>query len=109
MFLLGLLLTCFSVPIGINMIYSLYLVSENPYSYRFTNGFSEESVAFIAVLAFSAAIIGICLMVFGIIKRRNKAALDSIKNYKKADFCKKCNLNVSSSNGHCPICGDKLE
>lgn len=102
MFIIGLALTCFSAPIAISMF-------SNPGAYYYAYGLSESDIAPIAIISSIAAMIGICLMIFGLISRKNKAALIAVENHSKMTFCPKCNVNVVSSNGLCPICGGKLE
>ena len=70
MFLIGSCLVCFSLPVAIYMFSMLHKVTSNPYTYRFTNGFTEESVATIAILAVIAAAVGLSLMFFGYIRRK---------------------------------------
>ena len=108
MFIVGLCLTAFTLPMAINMMRNLYLVSEHPYAYRLSNGLSEEDVAIITVILFVLAIIGIVLMFFGWMKRRNQATLDSIVNCEKQNYCSHCNINISEQDTHCPVCGQSL-
>ncbi len=109
MFIIGLCLTAFTLPMAISMMRNLYLVSEHPYTYRLSYGLSEEDVATMAILFFVLAIIGIALMIFGWIKKRNKAALDSIVNAGKQNYCSNCNINVSEQDTNCPVCGKLLK
>lgn len=109
MFIIGLFLTAFSLPMAIVMMRNLYLVISHPNTYRLADGLSEEIVIIIAILCFVLAIIGIVLMVFGWLKRKNQATLDSIANAKKQNYCSHCNINVSEQNVNCPICGKSLK
>lgn len=109
MFIIGLFLTCFSLPLAISMIRNLYLVSKYPYTYHFVNGFTEENVAMMAILFTILALTGIVLMIYGWMKRRKKAALDSIANIENQNFCDNCQINVSGQLSNCPICGKALQ
>ncbi len=109
MFIIGLCLTVFTLPMAISMMRNLYLVSEHPYTYHLSNGLSEDSVAIMAILFFTLAIIGIILMFFGWMKRRNKATLDSIVNAENQNYCSHCNINVSDQDINCPVCGKSLK
>jgi len=108
MFLIGLFLTCFSLPLAISMIRNLYLVGKYPYKYYFVNGFTVETVTAMAVFFTILALTGIVLMIYSWIKRRKKAALDSIANIKKQNFCDHCQINVSEKLSNCPVCGKTL-
>lgn len=109
MFLLGLCLTVFGAPLAVTMMRNLYLVSEYPYLYHYTNGFSEESVATMAILFSFVAIAGIVLMIVGWTRRRNKAALKSIINAEAQNYCGACHINVAAQYTHCPVCGRPLK
>lgn len=109
MFIIGLCIAIFSLPLAISMIRILYLISEHPYTYRLANGMSEEAVAFMAILFAALAAIGIVLMIFGWLKRRNKATLDSIVNAGSQNYCSTCNINVSDQCTNCPVCGKALQ
>ncbi len=108
MFIIGLCLVAFALPLAISMMRNLYLVSEHPDAYYFSNGLSEKDVAIMAVLFSIVAIIGIVLMIFGWIKRRNESALASIVNAQNHNYCSRCNINVSKQSINCPICGKSL-
>lgn len=109
MFLIGSCLVGFFLPVAIYMFSMLHKVTSNPYTYRFTNGFTEESVAAIAIIAVMATVIGLCLMFIGYIKRKNSATLSTIENYEKADVCPRCRVNIASEDGKCPICGERVK
>lgn len=94
MFLAGLTMLCFSAPIAF---------------YCYVYGSTDESTGIIFMIACLVALAGAVMMVFGRMKQKNSAALKSIENNTKADFCPKCNVNVSSQNGHCPLCRNELE
>ena len=91
------------------MIKTLDLIDKHPYTYRLANGLTEETVEVLAVLFPILAIVGIVLMVFGWVKRRNKASLDSIVNVEKQNYCENCKINVSEQHSSCPICGKTLK
>ena len=109
MFIIGLCLTVFTLPMAIIMMRNLSLISEHPYTYRLSNGLSEEDVAIMAILFVVLAIIGIVLMIFGWMKRRNKATLDSIVHAENQNYCSHCNINVSEQEIKCPVCGKPLK
>lgn len=109
MFILGLCLTIFGVPLTIIMMRNLYLVSEYPYLYRYANGFSEESVMIMVILFAIVSITGIAFMILGWIKRKNKATLDSIINAETQNYCSTCNINVATQYSNCPVCGKPLK
>lgn len=94
MFLAGLSMISIAAPIAI-------------YLYAF--GSNDDSTGVMFLICCLVAIAGAVLMVFGKMSQRNAAALKSIENNTKADFCPKCNVNVSAKNGLCPICSTKLE
>ncbi len=108
MFIIGLSLTCFSVPFAIYMLDILNKTNSNPYKYQLANGITESTVENLVVLSIVMACVGVCLMIFGWVNRRNKAALNSIENHSKSNYCPNCNLNISGSSNKCPICGNKL-
>ena len=113
MFVSGLTLVGFSLPTAIYMLTLLIRVGSNPRAYRFTNGFTEESVAIIAIVATIATAVGFCLMIFGWIKQKNNATLQAIKNQAgrnqvSGSYCSVCNTNVVSKDGKCPLCGKNL-
>ncbi len=109
MFFAGLCLFCLSLPISISMIKSLDLINKHPYTYRLANGLTKETVEVLAFLFPILAIVSIVLMVFGWIKRRNKASLDSIVNGEKQNYCESCKINVSEQHSACPVCGKSLK
>lgn len=109
MFLVGSCLVGFSLPVAIYMFSMLHKVTSNPYIYRFTNGFTKESMAAIGIHAVMVGVIGLCLMFIGYIKRRNSAALSAIVNYAKEKVCPQCRVNVASEDGECPICGERVK
>ncbi len=109
MFIIGLSLTLFSIPAAIALFNILGKLRDHPYSYRLVNGLTEGNIETFAVIAVITACVGIILMIFGWMKRKNKAALTAIENQAKPDFCPKCKVNISAKGDHCPICGSKLE
>lgn len=108
MFLIGLCIASFALPFAVSMFRNLYLLSEYPSMYVTVNGFTENDIATMAVIFAVMAVIGIVLMIFGLIKRRNKAALDSIINDGKQNYCSNCNINVAADAVKCPVCGKSL-
>ncbi len=109
MFIIGLMLTLFSLTVAINLFQALEKVRNHPYLYRLANGLTESQVETYAIIAVIAACIGICLMIFGWLKRRNKAKLTAIENRAKPTYCPNCKVNISTEGEQCPICGTKLE
>ena len=107
MIVAGLCIVAFSLAIVVVMFRNLYLL-ENNFYYRMSNGLSEEGVAIIAIVFSLLTILGLVLMFFGWLKRRNKVVLDSIMNSTTEKFCRQCNVNVSKDSEYCPICGRKL-
>lgn len=94
MFLAGLSMVSLATPIAI----FLYLFGSN-----------DDSTGVMFLICCLVAIAGAVLMVFGKMSQRNTAALKSIENNTKTDFCPNCKVNVSAQNGLCPICSTKLE
>lgn len=109
MFLIGACLVGFSLPVAIYMFSMLNKVTSNPFIYRFTNGFTEESVTTIAIVSVVVSVIGLCLMFVGYVKRKNSATLRAIENRGKETVCPRCNVNVASKDGQCPICGQNVK
>lgn len=109
MFIIGLLITCFSAPVAISMLSALDKMSSVSRLRWLGIGLSKSDVEMVSIIAVVAAAIGICLMVFGIISRRNKAALRALENHSEKTFCPVCRVDTVSSNGVCPICSSKLE
>ena len=97
------------VPVAIYMFSMLHKLTSNPYTYRFTNGFTVESVATIAIIEVVVAVVGLCLMFIGYVKRKNSAVLSAIENYAKEDVCPRCRVNIASKDGKCPICGERVK
>ena len=111
MFLIGLFLVSFSLPFAIIMFSNYNKVASNS-GYRFINGFSEESVMAIVVISLIVVAIGIILMIYGWLKRKDEARQKTIQNksqQNKSNFCRMCKVNVSTSTGKCPICGNDLK
>ncbi len=108
MFIIGLCITVFALPLAVSMFRNLYLVSKYPSEYFLINGLSESDVAVMAIVFTVLTAVGIVLMLFGWIKRRNKAALDSIINAEKQNYCTNCNVNITAESTNCPICGKSL-
>lgn len=56
-----------------------------------------------------ALIVGIVLIIFAVVKSRNKNALDQLRNNEKNAIeqakCKSCGLNLSENTKICPQCG----
>ena len=107
MFLIGLFMTCFGIPISVGSFRILYILDHNSRA-RLSGGLTENDIAIVAIISALLAISGIVLMIFGKMKRRNKELSDSITNSGKLDYCKHCNCNVDSKNGICPICNQKI-
>ena len=109
MFLIGLSLMLFSLPMAIVTIRNIYLVNEYPNMYRYAEGMNDESAVIRATIFVILVSVGIALMIAAWIKRRNKATLDTIVNAQSQSFCPTCGINVSAPNTHCPICGRQLK
>ena len=109
MFIAGLSLVAFSLPIAIIMMINIYKISEYPYTYRLANGISEDTYLIVAIIFIILAVIGFVLMFFGWVQRKNKAALESIINTNNQNYCENCKINVSNEQSYCPICGKKLK
>lgn len=107
MFLIGLFMACFGIPISVWAFRILYILDNNIYA-RLSGGLTEENIATIAFIGVLLAVIGIILMIFGKMKRKNKEISDSIINSRKLDYCKNCRTNVESKEGICPICNQKI-
>lgn len=95
--------------VAINLFQALDKVRNYPYLYQLTNGLTESQVETYAIIAVIATCIGICLMIFGWMKRRNMAKLTTIENRAKPTYCPNCRVNISTEGDQCPICGTKLE
>lgn len=110
MFIVGLSFVSFFLPVAIIMFSTYNKVTSNS-GYQFANGFSEESVMAIIIVSMICVAIGVVLMVCGWGKRKNESRLKTIQNRSQQNnsrFCHTCNVNVSSSNKKCPICGNDL-
>lgn len=107
MFIIGLIMTIWGGIISIKGIKTLMLLESNN-AYRLAGGITEEQLAMSSIIWFIVAVIGIVLIIFSVIKRRNKAALDSLENSAQNTYCSDCRLNVTSKEGKCPICGKQL-
>ena len=106
MFIIGLALTIVFLPLALK---NLYLMSEHPYAYFLVDGLTEESFTAMTILFVILAMTGIVLAIFGWVKRRNKAALDSLLNSEKQNYCEHCKINVSEQYTNCPVCGNLLK
>lgn len=107
MFLAGLAMALIGFPLGIKWLLLLKKLDENPFL-SLSNGMSEEQLAAMTIVALICGVIGIVLMVFGFMKRRNTSAMNNIINTGKKTYCLHCGVNVSSEDGICPICKNKL-
>lgn len=107
MFIAGLAMTLIGLPLGIKWLLLIKELDENPF-YSLSNGMSEDGLAAMTIIAFICGIVGIVLMVFGIMKRRNAAAMNSIIYTGRKNYCPHCRVNVSSNDGVCPICKNKI-
>ncbi len=107
LFLIGLFMTCSGVPISIWAIRILYVLNTNSYA-RLRGGLTEDDILAIAMIGVLLAVIGIALMIFGKMKRKNTEISDSIINSGSLNYCPRCNANVNSRDGKCPICNQKI-
>ena len=85
-------------------VFSLYLLIgglSDIRSFVFINS-PEKNILIIIILAF-VFIAGVIMM------RSNKAALDSIVNSKKQNYCDHCKINVAGERSTCPVCGRQLK
>lgn len=108
MFITGIFMSVFGSVTFISFLSILSKVTSNPRHYRFRNGFDENTLAVLAILAFAIAVTGIVLMIFGWVKRKNQNMLDTMQNQAKQNFCPNCKVAVESKDGKCPICGRSL-
>ena len=91
-------------------VFSLYLLIgglSDIRSFVFINS-PEKNILIIIILAF-VFIAGVIMMICGGGKRSNKAALDSIVNSKKQNYCDHCKINVAGERSTCPVCGRQLK
>ena len=109
MFLIGLFIIAFALPLAITTLRNLYMVISHPLTYSFAAGMTATDVTMLAALYLALVGVGIVLMVFGWMRRKNKVALDSIKNCTKQNYCNHCNINVSDQSTICPVCGKILK
>lgn len=107
MFLIGLFMSCFGLPLSIWSFRILYVLDNNSHV-RLSGNLTEENIATAAVISILLIIVGIILMIFGKAKRKNKEIADSIINSNKLNYCQHCRTNVDSKNGICPICNQKI-
>lgn len=107
MFLVGLFMTCFGIPVTIWAARILYIL-ENHSNARLTGGLTEENIIAVAVIGLLMTVVGIFLMIFGKMKRKNQAISDSISNSGKLQYCTHCQTNVNPAEGKCPICNQKM-
>lgn len=107
MFLIGLCMTCFGVPASIWAFKILYVLDNNSHAYL-KGDLTEDDIAMIAIVGAFIAIAGICLMIFGKLKQKNKEISDSITNSTSLTYCTHCHINVNTKDGICPICNQKI-
>ncbi len=108
MFILGISLISFSIPLAVYLFLLIQEVANNPYM-RYANGITEEKLFLWIALCIILACIGLGLIFFSLYKKKNKDMLKSIENRENKSYCKYCNVNVVSSNGVCPICKRSLK
>lgn len=72
----------------------------------------EDVLLVMITISMVALAAGIVLIIFGVIKSKNKNALDRLANYEKNSIeqarCKSCGLNLSENVKICPRCGSQL-
>ncbi|MBR3083229.1 MAG: hypothetical protein IKH03_01465 [Oscillospiraceae bacterium] len=75
------------------------------------NRFPSSMVTFF-VVSFLLLIIGVLLIAFSVIKKRNKDRLDSLRGLtgdgEKQTVCSNCGLNVMRGAATCPRCGNTI-
>lgn len=74
---------------------------------------NEEALLKLFTTDIIALTIGIILIIFGIMRSRNKNALDKLTNKEKNSIeqakCKSCGLNLSENTKICPRCGAHID
>lgn len=100
-------MTCFGVPVFIWAARILYILDHNSRA-RLSGSLTEENIFIIAIIGLLLAVIGILLVIFAKVKRKNKEFYDSIENSTKQNYCTHCHTNVNAKNGICPICNRKI-
>ncbi len=108
MFLVGLFLTCFSIPSIAWLIYTIVDYYTTP-QLIFGTGLNEEKIVMAIGIFILIAIAGISLMIFGWTKKKSDDNLKSIENNETRNFCRYCGVNVTAENNKCPICNRNLK
>ncbi len=113
MFIIGLSLTVVGAPL---MLYAFYLInrySNNPFArlhdyQSIFAGMSNSDLLIVAMFGLLLTLVGICLMVSAKKKQQDMAKARSLENMRSNNYCSHCRTNVSSNDGTCPICHNRL-
>ena len=100
-------MVCFGIPMSAWALRILYILDNTPYV-RLNGGLTEDNIGAVAIVGVLLAVVGIVLIIFGKMKRKNKEISDSIENSGKLNYCGHCRTNVNSTGGRCPICNQKI-
>lgn len=108
--LTGLIMT----SLGLIGTFSAISYIENDRHYTYSAPFTDHelTVLFLFVVCLIVAVVGIILIIFSIMKKKNQDALSRIQEVngdgKKANVCPKCGLNLAEGVEICPKCAAKL-
>ena len=89
-----------------------YIASDRMYTYQSPLTSHEILVLSLFTLFLLILILGICMMIFAVIKKRNADHLTRISHLQKggtmAGICPSCSLNLSPGTTICPRCGTAI-
>jgi len=91
------------------LAYSLFTVNTNK-RYSWTSPFSsfEKTIIAVAIISFIILLVGIIMVIFSFVKKKNEDKLNSLKNLGNNNKCPNCGLNVTAGINECPRCHQKL-
>lgn len=112
MLIAGIGLSSYGIIGLISLFIQMQKINNNPYvkfgKDIFYKTFDEDMFHKMLVIDFTALAIGIVLIIFAIMKSKNKNKLDELQNFEKNTFvqtkCKSCGLNLSENTDICPKC-----
>lgn len=94
---------------------TVFSFMERDYFYTYNSPFTGHEV-FVLMILFSFVImllIGVLIIIFSIVKKKNSDMLRQLENMQQdgqiLGICPKCGLNVSKKTKICPKCGTEIE
>ena len=89
-----------------------YIANDRRYTYQSPLTSHEILVLSLFTLFLLILILGICMMIFAVIKKRNADHLTRLSHLQKGGtmegICPSCNLNLSPGTTICPRCGTAI-